>query len=98
MEFQEVMRRRKSTRVYTGEPVTEQEIRDILEAALLAPSSRDLLPTDFIAVTDPDKLAALSKVKAAGGIRDFETAAAMIEAGAERLGTSAGVELMKHFE
>ena len=37
------------------------------------------------------------KVKAAGGIRDFETALAMIEAGAERLGTSAGVELMKHF-
>jgi deoxyribose-phosphate aldolase len=37
------------------------------------------------------------KVKAAGGIRDFETAAAMIEAGAERIGTSAGVELMKHF-
>ena len=37
------------------------------------------------------------KVKAAGGIRDFETAAAMIEAGAERLGTSAGVELMQHF-
>ena len=38
------------------------------------------------------------KVKAAGGIRDFETALSMIEAGAERLGTSAGVELMKHFE
>lgn len=38
------------------------------------------------------------KVKAAGGIRDFETALAMIEAGAERLGTSAGVELMKYFE
>ena len=38
------------------------------------------------------------KVKAAGGIRDFDTAVAMVEAGAERLGTSAGVELMKHFE
>ena len=38
------------------------------------------------------------KVKAAGGIRDFDTAMAMVEAGAERLGTSAGVELMKHFE
>ena len=37
------------------------------------------------------------KVKAAGGIRDYETAVAMIEAGAERLGTSAGVELMEHF-
>ena len=31
------------------------------------------------------------KVKAAGGIRDLKTALAMIEAGAERLGTSAGV-------
>ena len=38
------------------------------------------------------------KVKAAGGIRDFDTAMAMLDAGAERLGTSAGVELMKHFE
>ena len=38
------------------------------------------------------------KVKAAGGIRDFDTAMAMVEAGAERLGTSAGVELMKHVE
>ena len=36
------------------------------------------------------------RVKAAGGIRDYETAMAMIEAGAERLGTSAGVELMQH--
>lgn len=38
------------------------------------------------------------KVKAAGGIRDYATAAAMIEAGAERLGTSAGVELMEQQE
>ena len=35
------------------------------------------------------------KIKAAGGIRDYETAMAMIEAGAERLGTSAGVALME---
>lgn len=35
------------------------------------------------------------KVKAAGGIRDLKTALAMIEAGAERLGTSAGVEIVK---
>ncbi|MDO5132605.1 MAG: deoxyribose-phosphate aldolase [Eubacteriales bacterium] len=37
------------------------------------------------------------KVKAAGGIRDFDTAMEMIAAGAERLGTSAGVELMEKF-
>ena len=29
-----------------------------------------------------------TKVKAAGGIRDIETARAMIDAGADRLGTS----------
>lgn len=34
-------------------------------------------------------------VKASGGIRDLETALKMIEAGATRLGTSAGVEIMK---
>ena len=37
------------------------------------------------------------RIKAAGGIRDFATAMAMIEAGADRLGTSAGVDLMEHF-
>lgn len=35
------------------------------------------------------------KVKAAGGIRDLKTALAMIEAGAERLGTSAGVAIVE---
>jgi deoxyribose-phosphate aldolase len=34
-------------------------------------------------------------VKASGGIRDFETAIKMINAGATRLGTSASVEIMK---
>ncbi len=37
------------------------------------------------------------KVKAAGGIRDLKTALAMVEAGAERLGTSAGVEIVEAF-
>jgi deoxyribose-phosphate aldolase len=36
-------------------------------------------------------------VKASGGIRDTRTALAMIAAGANRLGTSAGVEIMKRF-
>lgn len=33
-------------------------------------------------------------VKAAGGIRDLETALAMIEAGADRIGTSAGLQIL----
>jgi deoxyribose-phosphate aldolase len=35
------------------------------------------------------------EVKAAGGIRDRETALAMIEAGADRLGASAGIAIVK---
>jgi deoxyribose-phosphate aldolase len=34
-------------------------------------------------------------VKASGGIRDTKTALAMIEAGATRLGTSAGMAIVK---
>ena len=37
------------------------------------------------------------KVKAAGGIRYLKTALAMIEAGAERLGTSAGVAIVEEY-
>ena len=38
------------------------------------------------------------KVKAAGGIRNLKTALAMIEAGAERLGTSAGVAIVEEYK
>lgn len=37
------------------------------------------------------------KVKAAGGIRDWETCAAMIDAGAERIGTSRSIEICAQF-
>ncbi len=37
------------------------------------------------------------KVKASGGIRTLETAAALLDAGASRLGTSSGVALMQEF-
>jgi len=35
------------------------------------------------------------KIKASGGIKDFKTAQAMLEAGADRLGTSSGVAIIK---
>ena len=37
------------------------------------------------------------KVKAAGGIRDWATCKAMIEAGAERIGTSSGIKIVEEF-
>lgn len=37
-------------------------------------------------------------VKAAGGIRDLKTALAMIEAGADRIGTSSGVKIVQEWQ
>ena len=38
------------------------------------------------------------KVKAAGGIRDAKTFMKMVECGAQRIGTSAGISIIKEFE
>lgn len=40
----------------------------------------------------------LVKVKAAGGIRDWETCSRMIDAGAERIGTSGGLLILEQFD
>jgi len=37
-----------------------------------------------------------AKIKASGGIRDYETAIKFIEAGADRIGTSSGVAIVTH--
>lgn len=41
-----------------------------------------------------DSVAGRAKVKASGGIRDWKTALAMLEAGADRIGTSASLVIM----
>ncbi len=45
-------------------------------------------------VADVELLAEYLPVKASGGIGDYETAMAMVEAGAERLGASSGVQIL----
>lgn len=37
-----------------------------------------------------------AKIKASGGIRDYETALKFIEAGADRIGTSSGIAIVNH--
>ncbi|WP_447977001.1 deoxyribose-phosphate aldolase [Candidatus Nitrospira bockiana] len=43
-------------------------------------------------------VAGRAKVKASGGIRDLKTVLAMLEAGADRIGTSAGVAIMEEWK
>jgi len=66
-------------------------IKDLEPSAGLRCTYGSVFFKDHIAEMDG---AVTGRVKAAGGIRDVETALAMIEAGADRLGTSSGPAIM----
>lgn len=62
----ELLRKRRSIRNYTGEQIDPASIDLLLEAALRAPSSRNIRPWEFIVVDDPGLLARLSSAKEHG--------------------------------
>jgi nitroreductase len=43
---------RRSIREYTSEPVSEEQIRTLLEAAMAAPSASNIKPWEFVVVRD----------------------------------------------
>lgn len=47
---------RRSIRAFTSEPVTEEQITRLLEAAMAAPSGRNSKPWHFVAVTQREML------------------------------------------
>lgn len=53
-EFMKVVESRRSVRVYTAEPLPENDVRDCLEAALLAPNSSNLQPWEFYWIRTPE--------------------------------------------
>jgi len=53
MEFMEVIRKRVSIRKYATDPVPDELLNQVLEAARLAPSSGNSQPWHFIVVKDP---------------------------------------------
>lgn len=56
----EVMRSRRSVRQYTEEKISDEQIKKILSAALLAPSGHSKYPCEFIVVKNPETLEKLS--------------------------------------
>ncbi len=62
----ELLRKRRSIRVYQGRPVEPKKIELLKEAVLRAPSSRSIDPWEFIFVDDPGLLGALSRCKPHG--------------------------------
>jgi nitroreductase len=54
METIKAIMTRRSVRTWTNEPVSEQERKIILEAAMNAPSAADARPWHFVTVDDPE--------------------------------------------
>ncbi len=66
MDFEEVLLKRRSVRNYTDDDVTKEQLNKILEAGLLAPTSMNRKPCNFLVVSNKDTLKELSEVKAHG--------------------------------
>ena len=88
MELLECMKNRRSVRQYREEHISEKQIRCVLEAGLLAPSSRNLKPCTFYVIRDKKHLEELASAKAAGGAFLGRADAAIVVCGdAERADT-----------
>lgn len=66
MELLKLLQRRRSIRKYTDEHISDETLEKILQAGLLAPSSRAIYPVELVAVRDKEMLRGLSECKAAG--------------------------------
>jgi len=61
MDIFEALRTRRSIRKYTDEPVSDDDLRLLLEMAMLAPSARNEQPWQFVAIRDKSQLEAIAK-------------------------------------
>jgi nitroreductase len=59
-DFFEVLRTRRTVRSYTEEPVGDDDLKDIIDLAVLAPSGMNLQPWNFIVVTNQQVIAELN--------------------------------------
>lgn len=58
----DVFKKRRSVRKYTDKEVTDKQIKEILSAAMVAPSANHVKPWKFIVVKDKNTLSRLSKI------------------------------------
>lgn len=67
-QFAELIKGRRSTRKFTEELLTPEQVETILKAGLMAPSSKRSNPWQFIVVEDKQMLEQLSQCKEHGGM------------------------------
>ena len=76
----DVMLKRRSIRKYTNDDISKKDLDKILQAALLAPTSRNRKPCNFMVIENREKLEKLSKAKNHGAdlIKNANKAIAVI--------------------
>lgn len=64
MEFLELARARFSTRKFSGRPVEEEKLREIIEAGRVAPTAKNSQPQKVYVIKSPEALARINEVSA----------------------------------
>lgn len=66
MEFIDLLLKRRGVRRFKDEDISKKDLEKILEAGLLAPTSRNRKPCNFLIVENKDTLEKLAKSKESG--------------------------------
>lgn len=65
-DFQQLITNRRSTRKFTDEPLSAEQVEAIIKSALMSPSSKSSNPWQFLLVEDKEMLEKLSHCKKSG--------------------------------
>ncbi|MCC8144606.1 MAG: nitroreductase family protein [Tannerellaceae bacterium] len=79
--FATLIKNRRSTRKFTEQPLTPEQVEAILKAALMAPSSKNKRAWQFVVVEDKEMLQKLAASKPAGAAFLRESALAVVVLG-----------------
>lgn len=60
----DIIKKRRSIRKYTEEPISQEDINTILRSALLAPTSRSFESVELVAIQDKETILKLERCKA----------------------------------
>ena len=76
--FLELAQQRRSYRKYTAQPIEQEKIEQILQAALMSPASKRCNPWEFVVVTDHEVLSKMAGCRTYGSQMLTEAAAGIL--------------------
>jgi len=72
MNFPEILRTRRTVRLYQQKPLSWSELEECVDAARFAPSARNIQPMEYVAVTEENlRKDMFSCIGLGGGVADF---------------------------